>query len=284
MDDHEQDEQKGPVLVTFASLSRWIRYRWPIFMSLWDIAVFIVVSWVLWWWMSIALDTSISLEEKRILLVGFGGLILSILTLYITTLRPFLRKPRLSLCLEHQWSEPHVENDTGSWFYRCRIENYGLAVAEDCVGRLIGVWTADGKKIKKFDPLFLYWSRQGKIAENNREIITFEPITIQGFGDFYYLDLATLKKETLTLRVVIHPPMTLSKAPDTSPSPSIEPVLKLPGTYYICVGVYSKNAYIQPFYLKIHCSEIQQPLDSINSPCKIQRVRNLPSITPDRNG
>lgn len=180
------------------------------------------------------------------------GLVLSIAVAHITTVRPFLRKPRLKLFIdEARCSAPTVQGDTPSWFVRLGVMNYGLTMAKGCVGRIIGVWTDRGERIKKFDPLTLYWSRQDSSHTG------FNPVDIQGHGDIEYLDIAQIKKHDLTplsLRVALRPPMTLSKGDDSSPSPGVNPALR-PGTYYIQIAVYAEETSVSPSWFEIACSE-----------------------------
>lgn len=91
------------------------------------------------------------------------GLALSIVVAHVATISPFLRKPRLALFVDDAPCSPPIEQgDTPSWFLRVGIVNYGLRPARDCVGRLLGVWTAQGQQLMKFDPLTLFWARQDR--------------------------------------------------------------------------------------------------------------------------
>lgn len=63
---------------------------------------------------------------------AFIGLILSMAIAYLTTFRPFLRKPRLKLVVDEvRCSAPTLQGDTASWFIRLGITNYGLTMAKD---------------------------------------------------------------------------------------------------------------------------------------------------------
>lgn len=261
---------------SWAMINRWARCAWPFFMNLGDFVVFLVLAAVIYWATTILLDNATAIENRRSLLIGSGGLVLSVLTVYIATIRPFFRKPRLELFFDEQWSEPNMQGDSGSWFYRLRVENYGLTRAKGCVGRLIGVCTEEGSPITKFDPLPLYWARQSKVKVDDKEEITFKPIDIQGYRDFDFLDMAQVKENSLTLRVVIPPPMTLKSEPATSASPGNMPVLELPGTYYVRIGVYADDASVSPIIVGISCPCIPQPLSSTSSPCGLKQVQRLP--------
>ena len=200
--------------------------------------------------------------------VAASGLALSVLVAHVATIRPLLRKPRLDLFVgDVPCSPPDAENDTASWFIRLGIVNYGLTPARDCVGRLLSVWTAEGEQLIKFDPLTLFWARQ----DNNHT--GFSAVVIQGGGDFEYLDLAQVKKADTTpveLRVVIPPPMTLTKWPPDYPSSGQDPVLK-GGTYYLLIGVHAADASITPTWFEITCDAVVPDSCDEKAPCQIRQ-------------
>jgi len=245
-------------------------------MALGDFAVFLILGMVIYWIFSILSDNTTLVNEKRTITIGLVGLTLSIATVYLTTVRPFFRKPRLAIEFNIQWSEATADNDSGSWFFRIRIENYGLTRSEKCIGRLIDVWTKEGKQITKFDPLTLYWSRQSEVEIENKKTNTFKPIDIQGYNDFDFLDLAQVKNKTLFLRVVIPPNTPLKQEQEDSPSPGNLPILKLPGTYYARIGLYAGEVFLSPFIVKILCTDISNPIPSEYSPCELKLVRKIP--------
>lgn len=258
-------------------LGRVKRSMWYRIVPWCDIGAFLALLVVVCWGVSLARDNTIEVKDKNSLLIGMVGLMISIPTVYATTVRPLLRKPRLESGddVDPQWSEPRPD-DTGSWFYRLKIENYGLTTAKGCFGRLIDVWTAEREQIRKFDPLNLFWARQSRRKEDKgsgREISTFQPLDIGGFRDFNFLDVAKVKGQELTLRVEVPPPGRLTRGADDSPSPGKEPILRLPGTYYIRIGVYAEDAHISLKWFEIACSEIEQPLSSEKSPCEITEVK-----------
>jgi hypothetical protein len=234
-----------------------LTHRWFLLVSVVSIVVIplLVVGVVVW---------SVLTHQD---LIAAIGLALSVVVAYVATIRPFLEKPRLTLFRDSvRCSPPTLQNDTASWFVRLGIVNYGLRPAKDCVGRVFEVWTAQGEQLMKFDPLTLFWARQ----DNNHT--GFSPVAIQGGGDFEYLDIAQVKmKDTtpLELRVVIPPPMTLTKWPDNYPSPGIDPVLK-GGTYYLRIGVHAADAVIKPSWFEITCSEAVPACDE-QPPCQIQK-------------
>jgi len=257
-------------------INQWIRRSWPAIISAYDIAIPLAIASVTFRAISKHLDCTQTFDDKSTFLIAFIGLSLSILTTYITILRPFLRKPRLAFSFDEQWSLSDTPTDPGSWFYRIRVENYGLTKAANCVGRLIGVWSVDGTRLIKFDPLPLFWARQGKVTIDGKDQLTFRPIDIQGYGDFDFLDLAQAKNSKLHMRVAIPPPLTLKSEPEDSPSPGPQPDLKLPGTYFFRVGVYAGDTFIAPFFVKLQCPSRKHTADSHDSPCGMRRVLRLP--------
>ncbi len=201
-------------------------------------------------------------------LIAALGLALSIAVAYFAAIRPLLRKPCLDLFIDKvRCSRPTEQNDTASWFIRLGVVNYGLTPAKDCVGRVIEVWTEQGEQLMKFDPLTLFWARQDK------DHTGFNPVTIQGSGDFEYLDVAQVKKKNsppIELRVAIPQPMTLTRGDDDSPSPGPDPVLK-GGTYYLLIGVHAVDASIRCSWFEITCTETVPASCGDIQPCSIRQ-------------
>lgn len=224
---------------------------WPFFVASADVLILLVIVAI-----------GIGAQDTA----AITGLVLSIATAYITTIRPLLRKPRLNLFIDEvRCSIPTLQGDTASWFIRLGVMNYGLTTAKGCVGRIIGIWTEQGEQIKKFDPLTLFWTRQ------DGRHTGFSPVDIQGYGDIEYLDIAQVKKHDLTpmgLRVVLRPPMTLSKGEANSPSPGVEPALRA-GSYFIRIAIYAENANVDPSWFEIACSEKVEECGE-PSPCIIK--------------
>lgn len=257
-------------------IDRWIRSTWHTLVCLWDVGAFLLIAAMGHRQLSTILcDGGMPYKDKMSLLIAWTGLLLSMVTGYVTIFRPFLRKPRLAVSFDKQWSPPVESSDSGSWFYRLKIENYGVTRAKACVGKLIGVWTEQGCPISKFDPLPLFWARQGKVQVDGREDTTFRPIDIQGAGDFDFLDLIQVKEGSLILRVMVPPRTTLVNYPADSVSPGNEPILK-PGTYYVRIGVYADNVFISPILVKISCPGDLRSLDPQSSPCNLAWARKLP--------
>lgn len=237
-------------------LERWIR-GWPLFV--WGVSIVVVplfvIGVVVW---------SVCTRQDSIAAIGLS---LSVVVAHVATIRPFLEKPRLRLFIDDVRCYPAtMQNDTASWFIRLGIANYGLRPARDCVGRVFEVWTAQGERLMKFDPLTLFWARQ------DNEHTRFSPVTIQGGGDFEYLDVAQVKRGAtpLKLRVVMPPPMTLTRWPDNDPSPGIEAVLRS-GTYYLLIGIQAADASIRRLWFEIVCSEAVPDSCCDNVPCQIQK-------------
>ncbi len=201
--------------------------------------------------------------------VAVFSLAVATLVAYLASIRPFLERPRLVLYIDKvRCSPPVIQSDIPSWFIRLKIGNYGMTPAKDCVGRLFGVWPDRGKRLKKFDPLTLFWARQDKCTG-------FSPVIIQGGDDFEYLDIAQVKNKgtaPLELRVVIPSPMTLTNWPEDCPSPGTDPVLQK-GTYYLLIGVQAANARIKPSWFELACTGMVPDSCDEQPPCQIQEKK-----------
>lgn len=168
-------------------------------------------------------------ENNPSLLVSITALTLSALTFAIT----HLATPILTI-EECQPAFSKSGNDKGTWFHRLKVVNLGLAPAKNCTGRLLEVQDSEGQTISKFDPVILYWPRQGP---------EFQSITIFRNHDFDYLDVfregieADLEKDGLR----IHTPKNreLIKG-DTDVEGGSRNSLK-PGTYHLKIGIFADN-------------------------------------------
>ncbi len=232
--------------------------KWPRLVTFIDIIVFVVI-------LALGIGGVFFFQDY----LAVVSLVLSVAIAHLATIRPLLKKPRLELFVDEvRCSAPTQQGDTASWFMRLGIRNYGLTPAKQCVGRVVGIWTEQGDLLKKFDPLTLYWSRQDGTHTG------FTPVDIQGYNDIEYLDIGQVKQSDLTpltLRIVLRPPMTLSKGEDDSPSPGSNPSLRA-GTYYIQVAIYADGTNIHPTWLRVSCSEnISECGESV--PCSIQKTK-----------
>ena len=100
----------------------------------------------------------------------------------------------------------------------------------------MGVYSSDGQRIEKFDPLTLYWSRQDSKSG-------LSAITIQGGRDFDYVDIfQVIEKDNnkIRLRIFITENMELINGDEKSLSPGHAPIL-LEAKYVIRVGVFGEN-------------------------------------------
>lgn len=204
-------------------------------------------------------DGTVAPKDKASLIGSLTALVLSAIGFYLTVLRPFFRRPRLELSTNTQWSAPTYEEeqtgDKGSWFIRLRIVNNGQTPAKSCVGRLIEVRTAEKKRLEKFDPLSLYWARQN-------EKTGFSPIDIQGYGDFFFLDVAKFTdKEAdsiFSLRAVIPSGKRLITESGQPPDVGLNPE-----SYFVRIGIYADGAYIKPTWFKIappdYIEQVEKP-------------------------
>jgi hypothetical protein len=66
---------------------------------------------------------------------------------------------------------------------RLKIANCGQTPAYNCLCRLIELRTSDAQPVPTFAPQTLYWAHQRDQRDTSM-------VTIQGYGDCYYLDLA----------------------------------------------------------------------------------------------
>jgi len=189
---------------------------------------------------------------------GWVALALAMFSIYLSHGVPAISRPRCRLFWDVQPSplepEEHQRTDVGSCFIRLGVVNVGPRPATDCVGRLICVQHArDGtfERVKKFDPLDLYWSRQN---ENN----AFSPIVIQGNEDFFFLDVAQLKlghtrdDSSLILRVVTHgEPLILDDTRSREPNAPLEGRLE----YRLLIAIYSgRQGLVGPTWFKLAIS------------------------------
>lgn len=192
-------------------------------------------------------DRTVTPKDKASLIVSLVALVLSAVGFYLTVLEPFLRRPKLELSRNTQWSAPTPKEeqagDQGSWFIRLGIVNNGQTPAKNCVGRLIEVRTIEGNRLEKFDPMHLYWPRQ-------TEETGFSPIDIQGYGDFFFLDVAkhTSKKadKIFLLRVVIPPKQRLVIEEGQPPDARLNL-----DSYFVRIAIYAEGAYIKPTWFRI---------------------------------
>ena len=190
------------------------------------------------------LNRTIEAQDILSLCIALAAFVSSWIGLYLSTLRPFLRRPQLKHSRLVQRSDPtEGERQQGwqpSWFLRLRIENKGQIPARNCVGRLLEV-RANGRRIESFDSLNLYWMRQSQPDE-------FRPIDIQGHGDFFWLNVEQIKQSenVLSTRVVIPSGERLVLDPDFPNAPDLSP-----GKYFVRIGVYAEEVYIEPIWFKI---------------------------------
>lgn len=177
------------------------------------------------------------------------------------------------------FSKSQQDEIPSSFFHRIAIINDGLVPAENCFVKLIEVRNINGERIKKFDPLPLYWTHQNKNTE-------FRPVTIFGRGDFAFLDILQ-EKEILedgkcnrlnhlkegfanpsptdlamllrasnadsgiypVIRVYLPEPEKFPYSDEIS-SPGNKPIL-IPGIYFLLIGIYAGNGFSKPEWFKL---------------------------------
>jgi hypothetical protein len=229
---------------------------------MWDLLFFLMLLIILLLLIPGLLDRKIEVKDILSLCIALAALVSSWIGLYLSTLRPFLRRPQLKYSELIQRSDPtEGEKQQGwqpSWFLKLRIENKGQIPAQNCVGRLLEV-RANGKRIDSFDSLNLYWMRQSQPDD-------FRPINIQGHGDFFWLDVGQIKRSenVLSMRVVIQSGERLVLDPDFPEAPDLPP-----GKYFVCIGVYAEEGYIEPIWFKIEWEDVY----SREPPCSFEKVK-----------
>jgi len=215
----------------------------------------------------VCMFTDIDWKKDNGDLVTFGIAVLAFLiTLDQTFLAPYCSKPRLGIDsnVDVQTSQPDQgeknSGDKPSDFFRLRIFNKGLTPARNCLGRLIEIQDTDkkstGDRIRLVDPINLYWARQN---ENN----SFEPIDIQGEGDFVYLDIVQIREgdPDFTMRIVIPNGQRLPINEEQYPQyPKLsEGNLPIKKTYFLRIGIYAENAYVSPTWFTLSWDENNEP-------------------------
>jgi hypothetical protein len=211
-------------------------------------------------------DGSLVGDELARYSISLAALLFSWAGLYIVTIGPFFKRPRLSFNQEIQRSDPtDNEKQQGwkrSWFIRLRVKNSGQLPAKNCIGRVIEIRKEDGTLLMRFDPLSLYWARQS-------EPDSFKPVDIQGNGDFFFLDIAQVKEKekTLSLRVVIPKGQRLTAEADYSEQPDLPP-----GTYHMCIAVYGEGVYIRPTWFTVTLADDFE----VDPPCSITVNKTSP--------
>ncbi len=167
--------------------------------------------------------------------VNWPAFILALSGFYLGVVDPLLRRPRLELSLEHlaPLQTASLAPETRPALPRLKIANYGQSAARLCVGRLLELWSGDGQPVAGFSPQTLCWSHQ-------RDPRDHSPVTIQGFGDCYYLDLAVYDQErdALVFRY-------------TSESAASESAMVVPEIVFLRLGIYADGVRHTPTWWKI---------------------------------
>ncbi len=194
------------------------------------------------------LKPTASMKDITPSLGAWFSFVVSSVTFYLTVFRPYIMRPRLECSIdEPQRSEP-TNSEVGngvkaSTFLRLKIENQGVTVAKQCVGRLLEVQNED-RSPRKIDTLYLYWERQSDPA-------AFNPVDIQGYGDSFYLDVVqadeTINK--IVLRVMI------PKGHRLVSSEKLDQ-----GIYYLKIAIWADGAYIKPMWFRVKWENGGAPL------------------------
>lgn len=159
-------------------------------------------------------------------------------------------RPSLTWSRDIDFSPPSVGDTRAgakrSWFIRLKVANNGQIAAENCYGLLLRVTDEQGHHLKRFDRLYLYWTRQDKPA-------TYSHIDIRENGDFQYLDVAQVieAENVMVLRVVIPDGHRLVMPSEHT----LRPEVLLPGTYYVQIALYADNDSIGPTWFKVEWND-----------------------------
>lgn len=160
---------------------------------------------------------------------------------------PLLKKPILVIAESNPVLSKSKGRDT--WFHRLKVTNLGLVPAENCVGKLLEVQSANGKHIEKFDPVFLYWPRQGP---------QFTPVAIFAEDDFDYLDVfregigeGDPKEDGLR----IHTPEGRTLIQGETDAEGKGPNSLKPGIYFLRIGIFAENGQSKTEWLTLEVTK-----------------------------
>jgi hypothetical protein len=119
---------------------------------------------------------------------------------------------------------------------RLKIANYGQTPARYCECRLIELRTSAGEALTLFNPQTLYWSQQN--AQTG-----FSAVTIQGYGDYHFLDIAESVGDTGHL-------IFCSVCP-VEASPTAQEPEYLPVSCFMRLGIYAEGVRNTPIWLQL---------------------------------
>jgi len=200
------------------------------------------------------LNRTVSVKDMALTLVACASLFVSVVTFYLTVLRPYIMRPRLTCSIDMPpKSEPtNSEAQSGvkaSTFLRLKIENQGGSVAKQCVGRLLEVQDEHHHRLD-IDTLYFYWARQS-------DPDAFEKVDIQGYGDSFDLDVVQADENTnkIALRVVIPTGHRLVKSQQFSDKAELAQ-----GIYYLKIAIWADGAYIKPMWFRVKWENSGAPL------------------------
>ncbi len=101
-------------------------------------------------------------------IAGIGTLALALMTFYIEIIRPWWNKPKFSVDFDNK--KPYCRETTlvqkqvqppdkhiPAYWLRLKVTNSGSRLARRCIGKLVKVTGASGKKPLDYDPCVLHW-------------------------------------------------------------------------------------------------------------------------------
>ena len=211
-----------------------------------------------WWFESPEGRVQLMIAGIRLLLLGvvifvsvisippanWPAFILAVSGFYLGVLDPLLRRPRLIVSSDPSVSSPSpapATPDPQPIRLRLKIANYGQTPAYNCLCRLIELRTGDGQPVASFAPQTLCWAQQ----RNPQDV---RPVTIQGYGDCSYLELAeyTQRDDRLCFRYA-----GIAGTPQETGDPMSEAPQLVPANAFVRLGIYADGVRNPPIWLQI---------------------------------
>lgn len=211
-----------------------------------------------WWFESPEGRVQLTIAGIRLLLLGvvifvsvisippanWPAVILAVSGFYLGVLDPLLRRPPLVVSSDPDASSPFqtpTATDAKPARLQLKISNYGQTPAYNCLCRLIELRTGDGQPVPTFAPQTLCWAQQRDPRDTGL-------VTIHGYGDCYYLDLAeyTQSDDRLFFRYA-----GLKAAPQEAADPIVEAPQLVPTNAFVRLGIYAEGVRNPPIWLQI---------------------------------
>lgn len=166
---------------------------------------------------------------------NWPAFILAVSGFYLSVLDPLLRRARLVVD-QHSPAQPNTPPQR----LRLKLTNYGQTPAYNCRCRAIELRTSSGVPVLDFSPRTLRWAQPGDPRD--------AAVTIQGYGDFWYLDLAAALPSAAARehQYALAPALPLEddQSPDT-------PLVLVPADGFVRLGIYADGVRNPPIWLQI---------------------------------